>query len=393
MENLYQYVIDNFYDTHQIKAASFKKWLKEQSFFTEEHIKNAGRNIYEEAYLKFTNTKPKKCLFCDKKLSFYSFKDGYKNNYCSPTCSSKHKRKNPIKIDKCISDNTYNIIDLQDSKKLYNFICSHWHDFINNRKIPTKIEKISSWLKKYQLDKNILEKYNTLEELYNILIHTPDSEKLCIICGGPTRFDFLKGYYSKTCCRKCGFVNMGNNRCGNNNPALRMSDETRKNSAHKQSLTMKKKILTGEFTPCITNSWSHSLISINIIRNDNQMEIKLRSSWEAYFQIFNPKFIYEKIRIPYIFEGIQHNYIVDFLDEENDILYEIKPECNIDTSGVVAKRVAAIDWCDKNGYRYEIITNEWFQNNYKEELLSGQPEEIKLRKRLKQFLKKVKNEN
>lgn len=91
----------------------------------------------------------------------------------------------------------------------------------------------------------------------------------------------------------------------------------------KQSERMKKKILEGEFTPKITNSWTRW--------NSEVDGKKFRSSFDALFFIYknlyrNDDVLYEKLRIGYNFENKNHVYIVDFIDSKEKIAYEIKPE-------------------------------------------------------------------
>ncbi len=94
------------------------------------------------------------------------------------------------------------------------------------------------------------------------------------------------------------------------------------NTAKKLSKIMKDKIYNGEFTPNITNSFTHWNAEIIL---DN-LTYKFRSSWEACFWLSNSHLEYEKYRIPYISEsGINRIYIADFFDYTNKILYEIKP--------------------------------------------------------------------
>ena len=117
--------------------------------------------------------------------------------------------------------------------------------------------------------------------------------------------------------------------------------------------------------------------------------MKTRSTWEAYFQLFNTNLIYEKVVIPYLYKDIEHNYIVDFVDYENKILYEIKPLSNKDNEIVKVKTKYGRRWCKLNGYKYVLITDKWFVENYNENLVIGQPDEVKIIKNLRQF----KNEN
>lgn len=156
----------------------------------------------------------------------------------------------------------------------------------------------------------------------------------------------------------------------------------------KQSSIMKTKIENGEWTPCVTNSWSHSRIETR----DGKM--KFRSSWEAVFYIKSIidglELEYEDVRIKYFNGEKYRNYIVDFSDHENKILYEVKPEGN--KKGLVSiKEQAALDWCKNNGYEFKFISEEWFYENMTEDLFTEVLkqciiDEDKLHKRMKQFM-------
>ena len=71
------------------------------------------------------------------------------------------------------------------------------------------------------------------------------------------------------------------------------------------------------------------------------------------------------------------------------ILYEIKPLSNKDNEIVKVKTKYGKRWCKLNGYNYILITDRWFIKNYNEDLVIGQPDEVKIIKNLRQF----KNEN
>jgi len=135
------------------------------------------------------------------------------------------------------------------------------------------------------------------------------------------------------------------------------------NTEYKNKLSniMKKKILDGEFTPCITNSWtkwkSYAIFNGNIK--------KFRSNWEAVFWLLNTECQYEKIRIPYKLLNEDKIYIVDFCDDVNKILYEIKPRSVSNTPKNFAKIKFATKWCEKNGWKYVIINDEWYNENAK----------------------------
>jgi hypothetical protein len=121
-----------------------------------------------------------------------------------------------------------------------------------------------------------------------------------------------------------------------------------------QSKLLKEKILNGEFTPAVTNSWSRS----RIIYGD----MKFRSSWELlfYFSIKNKaKCVkYEAIRIPYYdtISNLDRIYIVDFL-VDGKLLVEVKPSSLID--GNINKFQALVDYSNQHGYEY-LICDEMY---------------------------------
>ena len=146
---------------------------------------------------------------------------------------------------------------------------------------------------------------------------------------------------------------------------------------------MKLRISTGEFTPNITNSWSGSK---SIIEMDNKI-FKYRSSWEAFFHLCNQGLEYEKIRIPYIFNEENHNYIVDFVDLKNNKLYEIKPNACLEIDIVKSKMEYAREWCLENNFTIEYIGDSWFKSNFNKNkyLLDTQKHGNDILKKLKQF--------
>ena len=152
----------------------------------------------------------------------------------------------------------------------------------------------------------------------------------------------------------------------------------------KQSATMKDRIASGAFTPPVTNSWCKSRLVVEI----QGKSVPCRSSWDAAFQIVNPNFLYEDVRISYTFDGKERNYIVDFHDSDNRILYEVKPDGNKSDPIVIAKEAAALEWCDKNGYKFEFVSDSWFFENRERWLQASkqQPQGELIERRLKQFL-------
>lgn len=204
----------------------------------------------------------------------------------------------------------------------------------------------------------------------------------------PNRIDFnncsIKYGIYKYCSKKCSDISWSIKQT-ENNTSHKMTDYVRKKSYKKQSIKMKENIRLGKFIPNITNSWAKSMCEISFIRDNILVNIKTRSSWEAYFQLFNTNLLYEKVIIQYKFRNEYFNYIVDFLDPVNKILYEIKPNSEMNTLKNKAKFRWARKWCEKNSYKYIIINNKWFKDNYNKNIIIGQPCEEKLIRNLKQF--------
>lgn len=156
-------------------------------------------------------------------------------------------------------------------------------------------------------------------------------------------------------------------------------NEIYKKSRSKLSAIMKNKILLGEFTPCITNSWTKWKSFVNI---KNGIK-KFRSNWEAVFWVLNNELEYEKIRIPYKIDGESKVYITDFYDNLNKIVYEIKPKSLAESRKNIIKSKFGTEWCEKNGMKYVIISDDWFFKNAKNINYTEQPQ---LKKSMQKFL-------
>jgi hypothetical protein len=85
----------------------------------------------------------------------------------------------------------------------------------------------------------------------------------------------------------------------------------------------------------------------------------MHSSWETAFlqkciQLNLPVTKKHDIIIPYVdpLDGKEKNYIPDFLDLSDLIIYEIKGKFD---EVVFAKSEAAREWCNQNGYVYALI--------------------------------------
>lgn len=138
------------------------------------------------------------------------------------------------------------------------------------------------------------------------------------------------------------------------------------NASMKLSKNIKKRILNREFTPNITNSWTHWDAIINNKR--------FRSSFEGIFHLYHVIFKqnmflkYERLRIKY-YDSIlkkERIYIVDFIDEEKKILYEIKPSSLKENQNNIDKFKYAKRWCINNDYIFKIIDENYIFNLIKE---------------------------
>lgn len=226
---------------------------------------------------------------------------------------------------------------------------------------------------------------------YDTYIKKP-TEGTCI-CGNYTKYADMTQGYKKYCSKRCSAKNIKRPACksitkkkislvlkgrtkeqyeyikassermkGLNNPGslynrnknIKKWDNVRTIVSNK----IKERIKNGTFTPCITNSWANSRVKLHL----NGYGV-YRSTWDAAFQILNPTCKYEKIRIPYTFENIEHFYIIDFVDEINHILYEIKPDNCKEIEKNKIKFEHAKKWAIENKYKYVIISNDWFKEN------------------------------
>jgi hypothetical protein len=115
----------------------------------------------------------------------------------------------------------------------------------------------------------------------------------------------------------------------------------------RQREVMISKILKGEFTPKSNNRRTHWGASCN--------GKSFRSSWEALYFSFHPTDFYEKLRIPYEFNDKMHVYVVDFVNYENKIITEIKPEELRSQPQFKAKQMALLKWASEHGFAVQII--------------------------------------
>lgn len=122
----------------------------------------------------------------------------------------------------------------------------------------------------------------------------------------------------------------------------------------RKSEEIKCRILSGEFTPNITNSWTRMTAKYK--------DKKFRSMFEALFFAYHTQIKsniqYEKLRIKYEFENKISTYITDFIDETDKIVYEIKPNSLLDDAKNIAKFSALTRWAIENEYAVRYITED-----------------------------------
>lgn len=176
---------------------------------------------------------------------------------------------------------------------------------------------------------------------------------------------------------------------------LNKKQEITKRSSKKISSKIKEKIKSGEFTPCITNSWCRSKIKYK--------DLRFRSSWEALFFLINNNLKYEKTRIMYYDTKSKkfRNYIVDFTDDNENILYEIKPSSENEDQQNLDKKKYAEEYCKNNNLQFKIINENYFiknifkiEENYLENKMNFSYEsQVKIERTIKKFKKEFQNEN
>lgn len=120
-----------------------------------------------------------------------------------------------------------------------------------------------------------------------------------------------------------------------------------------QSTIMKSLIRDGKFKPRTNNAWSKII---------NWGDHTFRSTWELAFHVLHPTYEYETIVIPYTnCRGLTQNYITDFFDRNNGVVYEIKPSSMLTSFENKNKIVSGRMWCSENGYAFEVITEDYFK--------------------------------
>lgn len=269
---------------------------------------------------------------------------------------------------------------MEEKNEILNHLKVNLKKFIMVNNGKTKDEKYNDFFRdsKISLPIQITEK-----SVYDYLID--DHNRFCI-CGNENKFYSFNLGYQKFCSKSCLYNWRSNKMLGDLNTCHSISKEQRLAMNMKTSKSMKKAIHDGKFTPCVTNIWAKSRCTVKIVQESVEKIINCRSSWEAYFQILNPEAQYEKLRIPYTYNNELYNYLVDFIDFKNKKIYEIKPSALEDTEINKIKFNAALNWANTNNYEFIVITEDWFKHNYSESKILNQPDYLKLKRLLIQFL-------
>jgi very-short-patch-repair endonuclease len=121
-----------------------------------------------------------------------------------------------------------------------------------------------------------------------------------------------------------------------------------------RSLLMREKILEGTFTPNSNNRNTHWNATLD--------GTKYRSSWEALYQFINEFAEYEKLRIQYELNSKNHVYIVDFVDNHNKLVIEVKPKELCSGEKFTAKIYSLREWAKNNGYDVLLVDKEWLRD-------------------------------
>ncbi len=87
------------------------------------------------------------------------------------------------------------------------------------------------------------------------------------------------------------------------------------------------------------------------------LELSVMRHLESEGLILGETMLYEVTKVPYG-KIRKRNYIVDLTLPEKKLLIEVKPSSRAENRNNTAKRRAAEEWCEANGWSYVIITEE-----------------------------------
>lgn len=206
-------------------------------------------------------------------------------------------------------------------------------------------------------------------------IRNPKANKTCVVCEKDTSFNVKKMKYNDFCSASCScksrtgagtrpkqsesLKKLFGSKRGNETrrkisakSKIYHSSDKGKADNKRRGLILQEKIKNGEWTPCITNTWTHWTTEV--------YGKKFRSTFEgivyAYYRDkLSIELEFEKIRIPYILSGKRKIYIVDFVDHQNKVVIEVKPSTLKNDPKNTAKFQALETWCEKNKYIMRVI--------------------------------------
>jgi hypothetical protein len=228
------------------------------------------------------------------------------------------------------------------SRKLFNFYFRK--NILNNNKCTYCKDEISKdFILKFNCDLNHLpnwceKHYNEKKWLENNGKHSDKANEK----RSKKRIEWLQTPDGEKYKQDVGEKNKINTKKWKN----KLTEEQKIKINKKSSQSQINNILKGKFNP--QKNYTHYNKNKCFINNK---EYTFRSSWEVIFFISNSTLEYETIRIKYQKnnnkEGI---YIPDFIDRQNNIIYELKPRRNYVKQQ--NKMDAGISWSIKEGYSF-----------------------------------------
>lgn len=93
------------------------------------------------------------------------------------------------------------------------------------------------------------------------------------------------------------------------------------------------------------------------IRFRSLLELSFLRQLEEYGLEIGTTILYEETRIPYG-KSRKRTYVVDITLPQTSTLVEIKPSSKVNVRRNLAKRVAAEEWANANGWTYVIVTEK-----------------------------------
>jgi hypothetical protein len=131
---------------------------------------------------------------------------------------------------------------------------------------------------------------------------------------------------------------------------------------------------------------THRYVIWNVSKKLGIKELKT-NKYETFFIPTRDNTISKHLFISGQFDIEKLVKVSKIIDIKNRIIFEIKPIGLEDTPENIIKFKAATSWCESNNYKFKIIDNTWFIQNYDITVLINQPDKHKLKRLLTQFNK------